>query len=114
MIPIKQFGEGEIYITFYENLCINPQEEIKNIFSYIQKPYSPEVIEKTSIPSPVSRKNSAINSGANLIRFWRKNVTYDQITNALGILNLFGMDKIYNDGDLPLLGSDDILNEFTM
>lgn len=114
MIPIKQFGEGEIYITFYENLCINPQEEIKNIFSYIQKPYSPEVIEKTSIPSPVSRRNSAINSGANLIRSWRNNVTDDQITKALGILNLFGMDKIYSDDALPLLGSDDILKTFTM
>ena len=109
-IPIKQFNKGEIYITFYENLCINPQEEIKNIFSHINQPYSSRVLEKTSIPSPVSRKNSAINSGADLTRSWRKHVSEDQLRKALNILNIFGMDNIYNDSDLPLIDSNDVFN----
>ncbi|HBH12703.1 MAG TPA: hypothetical protein DDX29_06290 [Clostridiales bacterium] len=109
-IPIKQFNDGEIHITFYENLCINPEEEIKHIFSYINRPYSSEVIGKTRVPSSVSRKNSAINSGTDLLSSWRKHVSDDQIKSALDILNLFGMDNIYNDGDLPLLGSCEILN----
>jgi len=112
IIPLKQFKAGQIQITFYENLCIDPQKEIKNIFSYINQPYSPNVLEKTSIPSPVSRNTSAINSGENLIRSWRKHVTDEQIMRALQILSLFGMDCIYNGGDVPLMESNQILNMF--
>ena len=112
LIPLTQFKGGEIHITFYENLCVNPQQEIKNIFSFINKSYSTEVIKKTTIPSPVSRKNSAINSGTNLIKSWRKNITEKQIQRALEILNLFGLDRIYNDSDLPLLGGDEILRKY--
>ena len=108
-VPLKQFNESEIYITFYEKLCSNPEEEIKNIFSHINRPYSPEVIGKPSIPSPVSRINSAINSGANLIKSWRKNVDDEKIKSALQILNLFGLDHVYNDSDLPLNGGREIL-----
>jgi hypothetical protein len=109
-IPLKQFNDGEIHITFYENLCINRQEEINKIFSYLNRPYSPGVVEKSRKPSDVSRKNSAINSGADLISSWRKHVSDDQIKRALNILNLFGMDNIYNDVNLPLLGNDEIFN----
>jgi len=111
LIPLKQFKVGEIYITFYENLCVNPQQEIKNIFSFINKSYSTEVIKKSTIPSPVSRKNSAINSGTNLIKSWRKNITEKQIQRALEIINLFGLDRIYSDNDLPLLGGNEILRK---
>jgi len=111
LVPLTQFKEGEIHITFYENLCINPQQEIKNIFSFINRSYSTEVIKKITIPSPVSRKNSAINSGTNLIKSWRKNITEKQIQRALEILNLFGLDRIYSDYDLPLLGGNEILRK---
>lgn len=111
LIPLKQFMDEEICITFYENLCINPQQEIKNIFSYLNKPFSQNVIHKTNIPSQVSRNNSAINSGENLIRNWRKNITGDQIHKAIGILKSFGLDIIYNDGDLPVLNSSEIISQ---
>ena len=112
LIPITQFPEGGIYITFYENLCLNPESEIRQLFSYIEKPYSSEVINKVKIPSPVSRKNSAINSGFDLINSWRKTITTDQIQRALRILNLFGLDVIYNDGDLPLVEGNEVLRRF--
>jgi len=112
LIPITQFSEGEIYITFYETLCQNPQQEIKNIFSYINKPFSQDIIKKATIPSSVSRNNSAINSGDDLIKSWRKNITDDQIKKAVEILNLFGLDIIYNDTDMPLLDGNELLSKF--
>jgi len=60
----------------------------------------------------VSRKNSAINSGFDLINSWRKTITTDQIQRALRILNLFGLDVIYNDGDLPLVEGNEVLRRF--
>ncbi len=110
LIPLSQFKEGEVYITFYENLCVNPQEEIRNIFAYLNLPYSDTIMNTLNIPSPVSRVSSAIISGENLIQSWRKNISDEQIRKALDILNSFGMDVIYNDSDLPLLTNIEVLN----
>lgn len=111
-VPMKQFNKGEIHVTFYENLCVNPENEIKNIFSYIGKPYSPAVLHQVKTPSRQSKKHSAIVSGNDLIRSWRKNITHDQIQRAVEILDLFGMDVIYNDNDLPLLEGNQALEIF--
>jgi len=112
LIPLTQFNEGEIYITYYENICLDAQKEIKKIFSFIGKPYSNEVLQRVNIPSNVSRKNSAISSGSDLINSWRKKITKDQIQRALEILNLFGLDSAYNDSDLPLLDGNALLRKY--
>lgn len=112
LIPLTLFNDGDVFVTFYESLCVNPQEEIENIFSYINLPYSQSVLNQLTTPSPVSRSSSAIISGGNLIQSWRKNITDDNIQSALEILNTFGMDVVYNDGDMPLLSSTELLNTF--
>ena len=114
LIPLTLFNEGEVIITFYENLCVKPQEEIEHIFSYINMPFSHSILNKLTTPSPVSRTSSAIISGENLIQSWRKNITDDQIRRALEILNSFGMDVIYYDRDLPLLSGSELLNTFNI
>jgi len=112
LIPLTLFNDDEVFVTFYENLCVNPKKEIENIFSYINMPYSQSIFNKLKTPSPVSRNSSAIISGENLIQSWRKNITDDQIRRALEILNSFGMDVVYNDGDMPLLSNAELLNTF--
>ncbi len=112
LVPLTQFQKGEIYVTFYENLCVTPENEIKKIFSYINKPYSSDVMKKVNTPGVMSREKSAINQGTNLIRSWRKNITDDQIQRAVEILNLFGLDMIYNGNDMPLIDSKELLSKF--
>jgi len=112
LVPITQFQKGEIFVAFYENICVNPESEIKNIFSFINKPYSSDVMNKVNTPGVMSREKSAINQGTNLIKSWRKNITDDQIKKAVEILNLFGLDIIYNDTDMPLLDGNELLSKF--
>jgi len=106
LIPLKQFQPGEICLTFYENICVNPESEIKRVFTYINKPYSIEVMDKVKTPGVMSRKNSAINLGTDLISSWRKNISKEEIYRALEILNLFGLEKVYNDNDTPQMEGD--------
>lgn len=113
-VPLTQFNEGDIYITYYENIILDAQNEIKKLFSYINKPYSPDVLKSVNIPSDVSRKNSAIQSGTDLINSWRKRITNDQLERSLEILNQFGMDRIYDDSSLPLLSGSEILGKFKL
>lgn len=112
LVPITQFQEGGLYVTFYENLCVNPQDEIKKIFSHINRLFSSDVMKKVNTPGVMSREKSAINQGTNLIRSWRKHITDDQIQRALEILNLFRLDRVYNDSDMPLIESNELLNKF--
>lgn len=111
-VPISKFNEREVYITFYENLCVNTENEIRNLFSYIQKSFSSEVMKTAFVPSPMSGMNSAIKSGADLIKSWRNQITDSQIQTANEILHLFGLDVIYNDSDLPLISGEEILKIF--
>lgn len=109
-VPLKQFQQGEILVIFYENLCIKPEEEIRHLFTFLGKPYSPKVLKRVSIPSLESNKRSAIISGADLVSSWRKNIIQEQVNRALEIMSLFGMDKIYNAGNLPSISGEDCLD----
>jgi len=108
-VPIRQFKDNEVLITFYENLCLHPQVELKRIFSFIGRSYNGnlEIFDK---PSKMSMRSSAINSRTDLMSSWRINIDQDQVQKAVEILEHFGLDQIYNEDDLPLLHGDKILN----
>jgi hypothetical protein len=100
-VPLRQFQEGEIHIAFYEDFCIDPEEEVARMFAYLGKPYSPEVLEVVGKPSPVSLKDSAIVVGGSLIDSWRKQISPEQVERAVEILSLFGLDSIYSRESRP-------------
>jgi hypothetical protein len=108
-IPLGQFSRGDILLLFYENLCTRPHEEIKSIFSFIGDNFSSKSLNLIHRPSALSRKESAINTGADLIDSWRKNINADMIKRALRICTLFGMNALYGESSLPLLDGDEAL-----
>jgi len=108
-IPLKQFHEGEMFITFYETLCVRPKSEINELFSFIGKNSTPKVLKRILKPSLETSKRSAIISGTDLISSWRKNISDVQIKKALDILSLFGLDEIYNDSNSPLVDAKNLL-----
>lgn len=108
-VPLKQFNEGEIHLVFYENLCINPEREIKKLFSFLNKKYNDGAIDNINNPSSLSRSDSAIVTGESLIDMWRKYVSKEQIIKAEEILSIFGLDKIYSRETMP-----NVANAFKM
>ena len=112
-IPLKQFNEGEILVIFYEDFCKYPQNEIEKVTRFVGNTFTPEMLDKAAKPSAQSRKDSAINSKADLVSSWRKGISDEQIKRAVEILSLFGLQKIYNEGDLPLLNGTDALKVFS-
>jgi hypothetical protein len=112
-VPLKQFTENEILVIFYENICKYPQEELEKVMQFIGEPYFPEMLEKATKPSEQTRKFSAINNNADLVSSWRKNISNDQIKRTVEILSIFGLEKIYNEGDMPLVQESDVLKMFS-
>lgn len=106
-VPLKQFTPGEMHLVFYENLCTDPERETRRLFSFLERDYRPEVMEVVERPSALSRKGeSAIITGDSLVDSWRRHITDEQIRKAMEILSMFGLQKIYNEGSLPLMTND--------
>ena len=100
-VPLKQFKLDEICVIFYENICMNPKVEIQKMFDFLGKTYEEKVFENLEKPSKVTRNDSPIRTGENLTNSWRNHISDEQITRAVEILSLFGLDKIYSEKSLP-------------
>jgi hypothetical protein len=99
-VPIKQFSIGKIHLAFYENYCVDPVGEIKRLFSFLNENIDESVFAKLSVPSELTRKDSAIITGESL-RMAEKIYHNEQIRRTVDILNIFGLDKIYSEKSMP-------------
>ena len=111
-IPLKQFTDGEIQVIFYEHLCTNPQKEIENISSFIGKDFSSAMLEQSIKPSALSREDSAICSGTDLVTSWKKSISHKQTKRAMEICSTFGLQEIYDESGFPLLSGREALSVF--
>ena len=100
-VPLKQFKPDEIYIIFYENICKNPEAEVKKLFTYLKQKYDKRVLSTSKRVSKLSRKDSAIVTGESLIDSWRQHLTDKQIDKACEILSLFSLEEIYSQDSFP-------------
>jgi len=105
-VSLKQLTEEDILLVFYEDLCSTPEKELKRIFSYLAQSKkdqltNPKLRDKIKAPSISSRGHSAISQGKDLCDVWRKECSTSQINNGIEILELFGLEGIYNRSLMP-------------
>lgn len=112
-IPLCQFNSNEILLIFYENLCTKFDTEIDKIFSFLNQKYSLEVYNQYKAPSALSRKNSAVQVGDNLIEYWKKYINKQQIKKSQEICSLFGLNAMYDHSSMPLSTEVESLSLFT-
>ena len=108
-VPLKQFNDGEMLVVFYESLCMQPKKELERIMAFIGLDFNKKMLEQHSIASALSRNKSAINVGDDVISSWRKSISECQIKRSCSILELFGLHKIYDDSDMPLIDGESAL-----
>lgn len=113
LIPLRQFAPGELLVVFYEHLCLYPEREIKRVFDWLGRSYTPGVVAASRKPSALCRPGSAILNGADLIEHWRSDTSSAQIRRAMEICSQFGLDRLYGEESLPLVDSDQVLDLFT-
>ena len=109
-VPLCQFGRHEILVVFYENLCHNPQTEIAMVLEHVGLPLNQRALDVAALPSAMSRKDSPIRTGTSLVNSWRDRISERQILQAIGILELFGLDSIYDEGTMPKVSGEDALD----
>lgn len=106
-VPLRQFEQGEIHLVFYEHLCTQPEVEVDRLFSFLGEPYDERVFKYLRIPSQVARRQSAINTGKSLTDDFKNHISRSQIQRAVEILSMFGLDKVYSEGPMPLVTDGD-------
>lgn len=100
-VPLKQFKTDEIYLAFYENFSLNPEDEVKKLFAFLGKQYDENIFAVLKKPSALVQKQSAILSGRSLVDSWKRHISDAQIRRATEILSLFGLEKIYSHDSMP-------------
>lgn len=100
-VPLRQFSHGEIHFTFYERLCVKPEEELRAIMSFLGKPFDPRVLDAVGVASMMAHGHSAIFNGKALVDSWRDELTAAEVHRAIEIVAMFGLDAIYSEDSMP-------------
>ena len=109
-VPMRQLRDGDAHVIFYEDVCTDPQAQLRALWSYLGTPFDERALALVGKPSVQARKyhaggTSAIVTGANLVDAWRKYVPPERVRRAIEILRLFGLDAIYGEDAMPLPGA---------
>jgi len=102
LVPLRQFGAGELTTVFYENLCANPSQEIDRIFRRLGHPYDASVFGRLHQPSMMSSQGSAVVTGDDRIAGWQKELSPRQIRAVLGVVEAFGLGDLYGESAMPV------------
>lgn len=102
-IPLNQFNKNEIYISFYENLFLDSENEIKGVLKYFGISYDKSVYDILKKPSATTNRDSDVYNNGDFLNGWKKYTSNDQVKMAYKIMNLFGMENIYSTDSKPNL-----------
>lgn len=104
-VPFRQLTQNELCIVFYEDLCNNPETELKRLFEYLSPDTSNEslagALSILDVPTVVTRSRTGATVGKKALDGWRKELTPDQIESGLAILRAFHLDGVYSDQLYP-------------
>ncbi len=99
-VPLNQFTPDDLHVAFYEWFCVRPQQEVDRLFAFLDETYQPALFDVLKQPSALAWEGSAINTGEDLVGYWRNHITDQQIARASEILQLFRLQRFYNNDNL--------------
>jgi hypothetical protein len=95
-VPLRQFGPGEIHLSFYENFLVHPEDELRRLFAFLGEAFDGRVWRAMRRPSPLSRREMSPS-----VDPWHRSVSGARLERAVEILGLFGLDRVYGEGAMP-------------
>ena len=100
-VPLCQFNQGEIQVIFYEDVYLNPSQEISKLFNYSNN--TSLIIDEKIIetPSRVPDTENNITNGISPIISWKNELSIQQIDFGFSILEAFGFETLYDNSSMP-------------
>lgn len=103
--PLSASKPYKFILVTYEELVLNGDLVLKNIFKKLQLTYSDQIARQLIKPSDTSTEKEKINQRDHILTSWQQTLTADQIDNILSVVNIFNM-AFYNkniEADYQLL-----------
>lgn len=104
-IPLHQFSPNSIHISFYEEIYMNPNQEISKILNFVRAEnknrfvnLKDDIIKK---PSRVIGTESNLLAGTSPITSWKNEINPKIIDEGFELLGYFGFDDLYNETSFP-------------
>jgi hypothetical protein len=101
LVPLRQFGPGELTVVFYEDLCLFPQRELARIEKVTRRPILNQALSSLAKPSATTLSSSAIVTGEDRVTRWQNKLTTAEIRQILDTVAAFSMDHLYGDSPFP-------------
>lgn len=102
LVPLKQFDPGELTLVYYEDLSTEPEKALPILFASIKQTYTEPPINTINRPSQTTLETSAVVTGTDKLKHWKKKLSATQIDNILRVVDAFGLGHLYGDSFLPL------------
>ena len=100
-VPLRQLRRGGVHFLFYENVCTDPEGELRRLFTFLGRSLDDESVRRRLWkPSPMTSRKQ-MPDAKTLVEGWRKKVPADDVRRAGEILALFGLDAIYSADPMP-------------
>lgn len=114
-VPFRQLSPEDCLFVFYENLVLKPEEELSRIFPHANKPFDYSILRhKIRTPSKTNyhEKNFSV-APESLIQDWMKDYSAAEISRAGEILEIFGLNRLYNENGFPNFPENNLPNVFS-
>ncbi len=103
-VPLRELSRHRVHLTFYEELCEDPEPELVRLFDYLGQPLGRELDPRLRAQLKNAYQvtaRSAIMTGGDLTGSWQRSITSAQYDSGMAILRAFGLDGIYGQGLRP-------------
>jgi hypothetical protein len=95
LVALRQLEGKRAFVVTYEDLCLRPAPVLGGLFGFLGRPLDDADLPRLDRPSALSRKDSAIATGASLVDGWRAHVDPATVRRADEMLEAFGLDGLY-------------------
>jgi hypothetical protein len=90
-VPLQQFRHNEWKVIFYDSLVLNPADELKGLFSYLEKGYEESVLEKLSLASHTAEDD--VKDRQYLLNKWRASLSLKEQAMIKHYVNEFYLER---------------------
>lgn len=103
-IPLQQLTPERLLLVFYEDLSIEPELQVRRMLEFLGDPRAGDSFgtRLRTVTERASQTSTNPGSGnRRRVDDWRTHLSTSQITNGIGVLREFGLDKVYGDDPMP-------------
>jgi hypothetical protein len=117
LVPLTALRSGDAHVVFYENLVCRPDQELHRLWGYLRN-RCPEIwdhrtpaVEALAKPSATSYRDGRASalSLAERKSDWQDRIDTDTRRRCLGLLAVFGFERLYSDEVAPRVAAEEVL-----